>query len=109
MNSLGDSSSFWRKDVMSKEVSSNGWENPTEMFLHCWKCLEVLDRNPKSMSPEKYARLNVGLVDKNTLMIWCVRHGVPVATLPVDSSDMLDDGGFYCMDCGKRHQLGEGH
>ena len=95
--------------LVSNNKTGNQLKNPTELFFNCGKCLETLDKNPKSISPEKYARLNVGLIDQSTLMVWCVRHGTPVATLPVDSSSVLDEGGFYCGGCGKFHQFGEGH
>lgn len=60
--------------VLGKEDSSISNENCIEGFLHCVKCLR---EKPVNVTPEKWARLNVGITP-NGLQIWCVRHRINV-------------------------------
>lgn len=40
-----------------------------KMFFHCARCMP---RKPASISPEQFARINVGWTDLG-LQVWCVR------------------------------------
>lgn len=46
-------------------------------FFHCTKCMDAI---PTSQSPEKWARLNIGITKKG-VQVWCTRHDKNVALL----------------------------
>ena len=73
---------------------------PIENYLHCLGCLEYLKKYDYPMAPRDYARLNVGLIDKNTLQIWCIRHEREVARFPIKDTEGLKHWDEPCHRCG---------
>jgi hypothetical protein len=47
-------------------------------YMHCRQCL--LEK-PSNISPQDFAQIEAGLIDREHIQIWCKRHDVEVATL----------------------------
>jgi hypothetical protein len=76
--------------------------NPAVAFIHCNYCLQEV---PKGVSANDWARLSVGVTPTADLVVWCVRHEIPVIIHKQGQidSDLRDAVFSPCARCGKIH------
>lgn len=71
---------------MSKQVCGDGQAQPgvpAEFNIACRSCMEIL---PDNQSPASWMRFEVAISSVGRITINCVRHGMLVATFPLDAS-----------------------
>jgi hypothetical protein len=52
-------------------------ESKIAFYLHCRQCM---DEKPSGVSPQDFAQIEAGLIDREHVQIWCKRHDVEIVT-----------------------------
>ena len=59
--------------------------NNIETFFQCEQCMNEL---PMGTSPEKWARMNVGIDKIGNLQVWCTRHNINIVLLTLQAVEI---------------------
>lgn len=69
------------RDISRRNTSTDGnHASIGSSFLHCAKCLAEL---PSGESPKSWARQQASISRDGRIQIWCTRHDVNIAVVPL--------------------------
>lgn len=75
--------------------------SPIVAFLHCRRCVSEVPGS--GQSPGDYARLEAGLEDGQTLILWCRRHDELVGRFPLRGNLQTECDACAAAEAGHLH------